>query len=64
MLGCLIRGLADNRYIQATADYLGHPSNRHALFSDPVIPGPSGTLLKRQPVFRGIVITVPGITMK
>ena len=55
MLGCLLRGFGDDRYVQSSADCLCDLPQRHALFGDRVIPGPCGTLLHRQPVERGSI---------
>jgi hypothetical protein len=49
VVGGLLRGLADDRHVQASADYVSNVSNRHALVGDRVIPGSRGTLLKRKP---------------
>ena len=49
MAGRLLRGLGDDRHVQAAADDLGDLSERHALVGDRVIPGPRRALLQRQP---------------
>ncbi len=39
VLGCLLRGLADDRQVQTAADNASDLSERHALFRDPMISG-------------------------
>jgi len=55
MLGCLLRGLGDDRHVQSPADCLSDFSQRHALFRDRVIPCARSTLLQCQPVETGSI---------
>ena len=55
MGGCLVRGLGDDRHVQAAADCESDLAERHTLLSDRVIPGSCGALLKCQPVETGSI---------
>ena len=50
VVGGLLGRFADNRYIQAAADYLSDFSEGHTLVGDAVIAGSRRTLLQCQPV--------------
>lgn len=50
MAGGFLGGLADDRHVQASADYAGDLSERNAFFRDRVIPGSRGSFLKREPI--------------
>src|SRR6266478_2378573 len=50
MIGCFLARLADDRYVQMSADDLSDLSNRYALVGDAVIRGSSSTFLKHKPV--------------
>src|SRR5205809_3845844 len=50
VLGCFLRGLADDRNVETAPDNPGDLSKRHALFRDPMISGSRRTLLKYEPI--------------
>src|SRR6266550_2595155 len=50
MIGCCLVRLADDRYVQATADCLSDLSSRYALVGDAVIRGSSTTFLNYEPI--------------
>src|SRR5437016_2660063 len=60
MLGCLLGGFGDDRYVQAAADCLSDLSQRHAFFGDRVIAGSRGTLLQHESVEMGRIEPVHG----
>src|SRR5690348_6540450 len=50
MIGCFLGRFADDRYVQAMADFLSDLSSGYALVGDAVIGGSSTTFLKHKPV--------------
>ena len=50
MIGCFLARLADDRYVQATADCLGYLPGLHSLVGDTVIGGSSTTFLEHESV--------------
>ena len=55
MLHCFLGGLADDRNLQAAADYFGDVSNRHAFLGDSMISGSRGTLLEHESIETGSI---------